>query len=403
MSDLDWRLVAALCYGGCYLALLTTISCITYDTTQSKTKWVSTIWKKRSIYGQTIIHIYDTATDVGVILIWYDLAFKEQKNDDFDVAHVDMMQFFILGLVFIVLYRIFAVIGAFFVYGDSINYYKIPLAFFDLLVFVEIWEAHQKNEDDLGDTNLVFVVIGESVTESVPQMLLQSVFLIRTWNESSLTLNETLFVFLSIIASLMSITGKYTLLDRYSFGDECETSRANVSKFKQNTSSFDKYFCCGGFMNFGYWFRIIWRFCLVTTKISIYVLMSSVVGGWYLAFYTIFEGLSCIVIGFCGGSDEDIVNKLGTSIICMVTICNVEKIFCWIIRFIDNMLVLELIAMFCTSKFECYWCADPNNRNVDNNLSVLIFLSIACGCAAIAIFFTPIGQYCRFIDIFGTV
>ena len=53
---------------------------MTHESNQSKTKWLSRIWKKRTIYAPVLIHVYDTVTDIGVILIWADLAFKEKKK-----------------------------------------------------------------------------------------------------------------------------------------------------------------------------------------------------------------------------------------------------------------------------------------------------------------------------------
>ena len=102
MSGLDWKDIAVICYFSSYLLLLLIISVVTYDSEKSKTKWLSSVWKRKSIYAPVIVHIYDTATDIGVLLLWGQLAFDNDKNVD----HVDIQAFFYLGLSFLLLYRI---------------------------------------------------------------------------------------------------------------------------------------------------------------------------------------------------------------------------------------------------------------------------------------------------------
>ena len=102
MSGLDWRDIVTIIYFTLYLLLLLIISVITYDSNESKKKWLSGVWKKKSIYTPVIVHIYDTTTDIGVLMLWAQLAFDDDENVD----HVDIKAFFYLGVTFLVLYRI---------------------------------------------------------------------------------------------------------------------------------------------------------------------------------------------------------------------------------------------------------------------------------------------------------
>ena len=85
--------------------------------------WLCLIWKKRSIYTPMIIHIYDTATDIGVIYIWGTLALSNE-----DIAFINIMSFFILGIIFIILYRIFMIFVSIF---NEEDYFRAFLCIFD--------------------------------------------------------------------------------------------------------------------------------------------------------------------------------------------------------------------------------------------------------------------------------
>ena len=39
------------------------------------------LWSYRSIYGAVIVHFYDTATDIGILIYWYKLMIDEQDEN----------------------------------------------------------------------------------------------------------------------------------------------------------------------------------------------------------------------------------------------------------------------------------------------------------------------------------
>ena len=88
-----WSVVATSCYGGAILLLLLIFTSLEYESTiSSKKDWLSRVWKRRGIYSPVLVHIYDTSTDIGVIIIWGQLAFKEKNSDDpdDDIPPIDM-------------------------------------------------------------------------------------------------------------------------------------------------------------------------------------------------------------------------------------------------------------------------------------------------------------------------
>ena len=52
------------------------------------------LWKMRGVYAPLIIHIYDTATDIGVLYEWYQLSQHEKKGEEYDIESLDMEQLF---------------------------------------------------------------------------------------------------------------------------------------------------------------------------------------------------------------------------------------------------------------------------------------------------------------------
>lgn len=62
--------------------------------------WFSRASNKRGIYAPVLVHIYDTSTDIGVIILWAQYAYREKKGK-IDIEHVDMMNMFILACVLI--------------------------------------------------------------------------------------------------------------------------------------------------------------------------------------------------------------------------------------------------------------------------------------------------------------
>ena len=67
--------------------------------------------EKREIYTAVIVHLYDQATDIAVMIDW-GVRTKREVNGIEDYDNVNMLSFFIPGLTFIILYRVITMIFA---------------------------------------------------------------------------------------------------------------------------------------------------------------------------------------------------------------------------------------------------------------------------------------------------
>ena len=68
--------------------------------------------KAQEIYTACIVHIYDQATDIAVMVQWGQLLKKELDGENLE--GVDMRSFFFPGLGFILIYRIISMFFAFY-------------------------------------------------------------------------------------------------------------------------------------------------------------------------------------------------------------------------------------------------------------------------------------------------
>eukprot|EP01084_Bolivina_argentea_P177853 307543_1 len=78
---------------------------IDLDSVKGKIKFlIFSINNKRAMYLTILLHIFDTATDIGVILDWYTLS-KIEENDEDNIEGIDMKGFFYLGVGILLFYR----------------------------------------------------------------------------------------------------------------------------------------------------------------------------------------------------------------------------------------------------------------------------------------------------------
>eukprot|EP01083_Nonionella_stella_P225259 801047_1 len=196
----------------------------------------------------------------------------DEKAQDFNYISVDMESFFWCGVTFLIVFRVGMLLFSIyeFLIGDGAWYY-ILLVLVDLYIFVVVYEsftrangvitknaeARARNAEkrkkkrqqeidkqlkqavDAGDISTarakdikatfekeaqvepgaaqMVLQLSEAVTESMPQIVLQSVFIIRSANDTKLSAdggsNLALLLF-SVLASLFSISSKFVWLDK---------------------------------------------------------------------------------------------------------------------------------------------------------------------------------------------
>lgn len=287
LTGLTVTLVYALSYLVLALLLAYLIHCQAKESGENlgTRKFLWRLWKMRGVYGPLLIHIYDTATDVGILYEWYQLMQEEKNGRNFN--SVNMEQLFWTAFGFMIAYRFVLAFGGFLlglyncVEQTFDEYYNetaqvlcyIPLGIIagalELMIFYAVFtdqtqnlnkmEKRQKNTNNINNKNInnnnntgnnnqiqnnknknknnrakrikanlddlysvgqsqKAIQLLEGVLESLPEVVMQSVFVIRSYNDEYLVEREgdnNLFqlIILSIFASIISIANKYIWLD----------------------------------------------------------------------------------------------------------------------------------------------------------------------------------------------
>ena len=416
--SLDFSAIAVIIYASFYASLLVVISVITYRPDQSKSKWISVIWKQRGIYLPILVHIYDTSTDIGVIIIWADLAFEDMKNPKY-VEHIDMLLLFILALVFIVIYRIAGAFGMIFI-GRHVS---ACLAIFDLAIIYEVHESVSHSDGDYFTEYIECLKLAEAVLESVPQILLQSVFIIRTFkNEDGagkLGSQEQILIFASIFASSISIANKFVSFDHdylatthsqnanlcHGMGKSKSKLNSNTKNSSINSNNSSVNCACSGCISFGWVVCVMFRYWTVTSRVIVCVLMWSVVCGYFLIIYIFLEfvvfGLIVYWVVFERGKG-DWQTMLAINMIYLVGIIGPGKYWVWFARLIDDVIMMALITMFSSADWlgncDSNLCSDKDIRNIIYNESVFFYVVMGWSSIVLYSILGIIGHFAQFLE-----
>ena len=389
------------------------------------------VWAQRKIYIPLVIHFYDAATDIGVVIYWYDL-YADEQDGVYDYESVDMEIFFWCGIAFLALYRIM-LFGVLLFFkcdkrgADDIAWVDLLLVILHLYVFKTVYlsykgaqekikkniEAREKNKQiransdsqatepnpEAGSTTIVatkeaqppkikeeeidvdelqwIALLIESVTESLPQIMLQSVFIIRSYNDSELQNTEIWLLLLSVFASLLSISSKFVKWDADEGAFAYKRDFGKTPEFESISQGL-----CFNKPTMWYAVRVLWRVFHTAAAFSIYVLVWTVMGGAFLPIWcSVVYLLFAIVVFMDMGVDwETFLKPLAN----MGGLVELE----WpqiSIKWATNLIGLVLIAVFASTNFDCAICADASRRNFDNetesgstNHRIAIFFVMGC-------------------------
>lgn len=99
-------------------------------------EWCKVVWKMRGIYSSFVVHSFDIATDIMVVVQWW----HEEDNKN-DIPNVDTRTMAYCSILIILTHKF---ISSFAVYASTGNIARALYQFFDILIFQEIYNAHDK-------------------------------------------------------------------------------------------------------------------------------------------------------------------------------------------------------------------------------------------------------------------
>eukprot|EP01084_Bolivina_argentea_P309439 535241_1 len=386
-----------------------------YESIKEKSFWKD-LWSQKGIYGSVLVYFYDTATDLGVVINWYILM-KAERNGEYDYISVDMTVFFWCNISFMLLYRIVMVFGTLLIIEDSRHEHNAAPWWTTILALTETYifyavsksfknaqqkatskqtkqtqthtiEKEMEHIDEKSQStaskeqnNIIRTIqpseeqqmtqFLESFLESLPQVMLQIIFFVRSANDEQLRKAGTndLLIVLSIIASLFSITNKFASLlqDR-------EEKMVGIIGNAQSLDLRDEFPNC---MN--YWFicLMFWGLANLICRVVIFAMVWAVMGGIILAIYvaSICAFWCCIgvfekqLLGIYDTGSDALLNCLLIGIIKPGS-----PILHHIFQYIESAVGLSLITFYASTNNTCSICEDPENRHWKTNQRILVFM-----------------------------
>eukprot|EP01083_Nonionella_stella_P008284 23835_1 len=359
IRNTSWSSIASAAYFSLYVLLLCIIAIGVairneYDGIK---EFFKTVWKMRSIYAAVLIHFYDTATDIGVMVDWWLLAQDEASGVNYE--SVDMTNLFWASVAFLVLYRIISVIMI--MKSEESCNISVVLAFFDLIIIRTVWNAFKDDEEEPTPKQRLIQLI-ESVCESLPQILLQSVFIIRGFNDPNLKTNANVFlVVLSLAASVVSITNKYVWIDASVYDDKWTEANFKVTKCP--------------FVNYRWMLRVLYRFSMVFVRFVVLSLVWVILGGAFLPIYATCSWFYWLIFGMTAIGLQDPSDVILHATFALVSNVLSEGFMVQICRFCENSFLLAILTWFAVvESMNCGICSNSYARQASNNDYVEIFI-----------------------------
>ena len=228
----DW---ASLIYGLSFIVLIFLISIMIYvcDSPESPVDWAKQIWRLKSIYGALLVYVYDTATDVGVVFYFYYLA-QDERNKGIDYESLNMDLMFTLSMIFLIVVRVIWLTYATYMLllkvlfppcycmGSLCCDQQETIWYIFLLFFAAIMDGFVllaavgsiMNRDPVMSALQQQTSWIEAMLESTPQLIIQTVFIIRSQNDIILSQNQDAFylVVLSIFGSILRFACMFVLI-----------------------------------------------------------------------------------------------------------------------------------------------------------------------------------------------
>eukprot|EP01084_Bolivina_argentea_P177511 306948_1 len=179
--------------------------------------WFLLVWNMKTLYFTSLIHIYDIATDIGILIEWAELSYlqhiKHKSTQSLNLGNLNMFELFICAFFAFWLYRI---ITAFLIFNYTKSYKRFFLQLMDLEIYRCIKISHLLGKNKAGSLQR-WLLKYEAIFESAPQAVLQLVYLINTKDfDNGLLISSLLFSFFSVAA-------KFTYDDATFFNENGKT------------------------------------------------------------------------------------------------------------------------------------------------------------------------------------
>ena len=282
-SSIEGNITSAL-YATCYVVGIFIISIWAYKKLLSENqfqnvqtkrqnlkRWFTLVRAKHSMYFVAIIHIFHTATDIGVLIDWYQIGLKQRSLNDTQTTIYDINVCVKLS---------YNLIASAYIYFLTRNNFCSILQLFDLALFEMIKLNWIWNFLKRVNHKYLYKNLRLHIYESFGQSLLQLVFLWKTYGifENKTNLFEYYFVFISFLFSIISMSQRFISDDKIFFDKLGKEADFHMSTSCNDDTSGQR---CGCISR--YWaIRVVWRILEVGTAVIIDAAIWVYIGGMWL-------------------------------------------------------------------------------------------------------------------------
>eukprot|EP01084_Bolivina_argentea_P050677 93204_1 len=333
--------------------------------------WLQSIWKKKSIYISIIPHLFDQATDVGVIYTYYELSKKHGSENEWNV---NFNALFISSLLVILMHKI---ISCGMIYSLTESFGDLLLQFLDLMMVKAVHTNYKLKLDEPGNAQRLLQLI-EATFESAPQIFISFLFIIKTNQTEPLVL-------ISVTSSLWTLATRITSDDKGVIYDEWKhfIRRATREEYKINGGYIYFYYPSYRTINWRYILRVFGRLIEVSSRIIVLALLWVSVGGLTLCIILGVELSFALILCFWSGDIMILANMLYYTVPDSDSVVP-EILFHLFLCFRVGlqMVYLLLITIFATFTFNAWKVQDyeVRNRNIIKQkfgLSLLLYCWIS--------------------------
>ena len=354
------------------------------------------IWSYKWIYISSLSTIYDQATDIGVLIYWYSLIGNK------DIKHVNITLLFILSCIFCCIARFINICAGIVLVKSWIL--GIILGLFDLLITTFVWgnitngsknifsfRAFEDGDDELSQiADLQYI---EIFCESFPQILLQSLFLIRTFGNDIIYDTTNPFnlslIWISLFMSIISAVNKISTIHI----KDSDTSKSKGDDDSENEYKYNIRCSKCPIINIGILSVKMFYISTTVSRLFVFALLWSVVGGLFIAImfllcFTVF--VVCVKYGIYDKDDtiageDNSVFRISSFFVDLEAFgfaansmhfyqsFSLSETKRFVIHNLFNLLSLLLVLYFSIDdSFDCIdnLCADSKIRNLNYNTFV---------------------------------
>eukprot|EP01084_Bolivina_argentea_P098361 176769_1 len=236
--------------------------------------WFKLTWQKKKIYISLAPHLFDQATDIGLILQYY--SYMTNPTDNIHKS-VDVIYWFVLSIAILLIHRLVSCFG---VYLMTHNWFNVFLQSLDLLLIRSVWTSYKLGTDKPSTTQRYLCIL-EAIFEAMPQLLLSSVFIAKTGQFDIL-------IVISLISSLWSLTSRVTSDDALFIHKDYESPQFSYKKCP-----------C---INPKYILRVLVRFIEISSRVSLLTIMWLNIGGLGTGIIILFEAIWLLAMCYRSGS-----------------------------------------------------------------------------------------------------